>query len=279
MPRIALLCLAAALGLAVPASAGPAAPAEELLPDLDQLAPKELEIHAVATGKGLRFRLAFRTAVDNVGSGPLVIRGRRESRGNPYMSASQRVLLSNGRFRTYRNVGILRYVRSETHSHWHFLPFAGYELRSADGFYGLLRGRKTGFCLSDRHEAMPGARSPGKPKEPVFTGFCGPLRPDLLTVLQGESVGYRDIYPGHLEGQYVDVTDLEPGRYVLVNRVNASGALHESDYENNAASLLVQLAWPGGREQPPTVQVLSVCERRADCGASRATAQVMLPGR
>lgn len=181
------------------------------------------------------------------------------------MTANQGVRLSNGAVRTYRGVGLLRYVYSATHEHWHFLPFERYELRRADDFALLARDRKTGFCLSDGHETDPTRRVPGEPPRPVFTGFCGAGRPDLLQLREGASVGYADIYPPSREGQYLDVTGLEPGRYVLVHRANGARRLRESDYDDNAASLLIRLDWPYGAGSAPRVRVLATCPESETC--------------
>ncbi len=254
-----------------------AEPAEELLPDLDQRVPHDLVIQPVVRAGKQRFHLGFTSAVDNIGRGPLIVRARRLSVEEPFMVANQGVLLSNGRVRKYRGVGIVRYVESETHEHWHVLPFERYELRRAEDFALVVRDRKTGFCLSDRHEIDQGVRVPGKPSRPVYQAFCGPADRDRLAIEEGASVGYRDVYPAHLEGQYLDLTEVAAGYYVLVHRVNAARRLRELDYENNDASLLVRLTWPRGRASPPDVQVLSECERRANCAEGRTFAAGMLP--
>jgi hypothetical protein len=53
------------------------------------------------------------------------------------------------------------------------------------------------------------------------------------------------------------------GRYRLVHRVEAE--LLESDYENNAASMLLELRWPGSPEEPLTVEVPESCPDAARC--------------
>jgi hypothetical protein len=75
-------------------------------------------------------------------------------------------------------------------------------------------------------------------------------------------VGYGDDYDPTLEGQYVDVTGLAAGRYLLVHRVNETQALHESRYDNNASSLEIRLRWRNGR---PSVEQLRRCAGRDGC--------------
>ena len=84
----------------------------------------------------------------------------------------------------------------------------------------------------------------------------------MLGLQEGISVGYGDDYAANLEGQYLRLTGLAPGRYVLVHRVNADRRLRELDHRNNAASLLLRLRWRG---REPLVRVLRTCPARARC--------------
>src|SRR5262245_18217878 len=107
--------------------------------DLDQAPPQGVSVVA----RHGRLELVFGSAVDNVGPGELVVVGRR----------------AGGTMRTREVVGgrryslpvRLRYVRLETHQHWHFPGFDRYELRRPDGTL-VGRDRKTGFCLRDASE-------------------------------------------------------------------------------------------------------------------------------
>jgi hypothetical protein len=82
---------------------------------------------------------------------------------------------------------------------------------------------------------------------------------------QGISVGYGDLYRAHLEGQSFDVTDLPAGEYVLGNVVNRDQRIRESDYTNNAASVLLSLDWPNGPGAAPRVQILAECRSSSSC--------------
>jgi hypothetical protein len=77
-------------------------------------------------------------------------------------------------------------------------------------------------------------------------------------VRQGISPGFGDDYVPLKEGQSIDVTGLR-GRFVLVHRVNPDRVLRERSYENNAASVLLELG--DGR-----ATVLRRCPARAACG-------------
>ena len=68
-----------------------------------------------------------------------------------------------------------------------------------------------------------------------------------------------------LEGQYIDVTDLRPGRYVLVHRANPDGSVRETNYANNAASVLLELRAPRVPGRAPGVAVLARCPDSERC--------------
>jgi Lysyl oxidase len=234
---------------------------EELLPDLDQALPTEVAI----VQEGDTYRLTFASAVDNVGRGPLLIEGERPERSTRAMEVRQLVRSSDGSTRERSVDGEIRYVRSETHAHWHLLGFERYELRDARSGDLVEPDAKTGFCLGDRYETSRDTELENEPSEAVWTEECGRRRPGLLTVSEGISPGYGDDYDPALEGQFLDVTSVPPGRYLLVHRANPDSTLEESSYGNNAASLLIQLRRTTG--VIPAVRVLARCPDSETCSA------------
>ena len=139
------LVFAALLALGVHALSAPAAGVPRL-PDLDQEPPSEL---VITRAKG-EYRLGFRSAVRNIGAGPLIITGSRPDRGMDHMVADQSIEQTDAPEQLVRGVGRLRYVVSPDHRHWHYLGFERYELARPDG-RTLVRDRKSGFCLGDRY--------------------------------------------------------------------------------------------------------------------------------
>jgi hypothetical protein len=218
-----------------------ASPPPAPLPDLDQASPQGLSIVV----RSHRLLLVFGSAVDNVGRGELVVEGRR-------VGGVMRALQVVGT-RRYALPVPLRYVRSETHEHWHLPRFERYELRRAGDGSLVGRDRKTGFCLRDAYETRPLNRRPG------WTGACARGRPDARTVREGISPGFGDDYVPEKEGQSIDVTGVPAGRYVLVHRANPDRVLRERSFANNAASVLLELR---GRR----VRLLARCPGSARCG-------------
>ena len=169
------------------------------------------------------------------------------------MRAQQLVRMSDGSVRTYEDAGRLRYTPSPSHTHWHLLDFQRYELRTLDGEL-VVRDRKSGFCLADHYglakrrvTAFTGAH---------FFGNCAASNPQALSVEQGTSIGFTDLYPAHFHGQNLELRGVSAGIYLLVHRANPTLQLEELDYSNNAASLRIRLRWDG---DVPRVTTLRRC--------------------
>jgi hypothetical protein len=225
----------------------------ELLPDLQQRPPTGL---TVAGGPG-DWELGFTSMVDNVGLGPLMIVGQRTP-GQPLMTATQHVRLTNGAWRTYGDVGRLRYTNSPPHHHWHLMRFDVFQLRTLEGRV-LMSDRKSGFCLADHWGAAPG-EWPGR--HPVFLGDCEQYHPEATHVVEGTSLGYTDRYPAFFHGQNVSLANVPAGVYDLVHRVNSNLYLRELRYENDASSVRLRVAWTHGT---PHVTLLRSCAGTTTC--------------
>ncbi len=219
------------------------------------------------SGKTRRVLLAFASGGENSGSGPLIVLGSRPNLGQSTLVADQVVMLANGQTETVHDVGHFEYVVDPTHQHFHLLPFMRYELRKAGNFTIAVTDKKTGFCLGDRYNADPGSTLPGEPTNRVYNTNCGPGTPDLLSLEEGISVGWGDNYEPWRDGQYVELTGLPAGKYVLVHRVNPGRRLLESRYTNNASSVLLRITWPNGKSGLPRVRVLKRCPETARCPA------------
>jgi hypothetical protein len=162
------------------------------------------------------------------------------------------------------------------HRHWHLIGFARYALRPVGAAGGAIRlDRKTGFCLGDRYEGGGrGARRTAAFARGAVAGRlitrahfdqdCGRDQPRLLRVVEGISVGYGDDYKPFLEGQFIDITAVPAGRYLLVHRANVERRIEEANYQDNAASVLVAISRRGGR---PGVRVLRSCPGTIRCAA------------
>jgi hypothetical protein len=261
---IRLLPALAAVVLLVPAAVGVSRAQREgpaLLPDLDQEPPTGLVITRAPATARVTWRLGFRSAVSNVGDGPLILEGRRPTRVTPTKRADQVVVRDGAPQELLRHAGRLRYVRAPDHQHWHLLGFERYELRRPRGGRALVTDRKSGFCLGDRY-SVTGRELPPHPGAPIYTSRCGLEHPSLLGIREGISVGYGDDYKANLEGQWLALDGLAAGHYLLVHRVNRDRRLRERSYANNAASLRFRLRWRRGE---PLIDRLVTCPDSARC--------------
>jgi glucose/arabinose dehydrogenase len=237
------------------------------LPDLDQQTPSQLTVLPTGAPPHREWLLGFSSSVSNVGTGPLTITGHRRDGSTPAMTADQ--IISGPSPQVVPDVGELRYVYSPTHNHWHLMHFMRYELRRAGTTRAVVRDRKSGFCLGDRYRVL-GPPPPGAPPQPVLTGRCGLFEPGLLSVSEGISVGYGDIYSAYLEFQDLPLNGLRDGRYVLVHSVDPEARLRDLSRANNSASVLLDVHW---RHGTPEVTLLRECPGTPRCDVRRKAAR------
>jgi Lysyl oxidase len=261
VPAVGAIAVCAAAVAAAPGDTSGVATDSARLPDLDQELPWDLQLTSTGPSGAREHRLGFASAVRNVGDGPLIVSGRRQWAGIPAMTADQLIESADGPMAVVEAVGRLRYVRSRDHEHWHLLDFERYQLRPAGAGTRRVTDRKTGFCLGDRYRAR-GRTLPAQPPAPRYTGRCGLGATARLRLVEGISVGYGDDYRANLEGQSLSLSGLPAGRYVLVHSVNSGRRLRETDYSNNASSLLLRLQWRTGA---PRIRVLRRCPDSGGC--------------
>jgi hypothetical protein len=111
-----------------------------------------------------------------------------------------------------------RFIYSACHDHFHFEQYADYRLLDMSGNV-VSRGHKQAFCLVDLWP-LPGGGGDPRPQFP----HCN---------FQGISAGWADIYHSGLDCQWVDVTGVPSGRYVLEVEINPARVIQEHNYGNN----------------------------------------------
>lgn len=134
---------------------------------------------------------------------------------------------------------------SPCHGHFHLKGVAEYQLLSSSGA-AVMTARKQAFCLRDSIAALPGAG--------VQKFNCD---------FQGITVGWEDVYDKSLDCQWLDVTGVPDGDYVLSVVCNPQGVFIESNYDNNSAVASVRLA--GAKPPTPPPSTNNVCKCKCKC--------------
>lgn len=186
-------------------------------------------------GTGARRLLIFPYKTPNMGPGSLIV-------GDPLDPAN-------------RNV----FEWGACHGHFHFTKYAAYRLWKPADFtqFQQLRAQNPATLSGDIIAGLPDDR---KPVVGTKRGFCvidyipapnfqGPR--DLKTYTQcgygtvhgnqGISVGWADEYVAKLDGQWVDVTNVPDGDYILDVETNPDRLFQETNYNNNSASSPVKV--------------------------------------
>ena len=217
---------AGAIGIPLVASAGPGS-----LPDLVSEAPANEYLEPYSDG---RLLLRFDGYVTNSAgaSSALEIRARNDVGG--VMQTVEQWGGSSGAGVGGINVGqgpggkaTVVYETADGHVHYHLKDAAEYTLWDEAKITQVALAQKTeaGFCLEDTisNGGGPAVYDVGQ------TNFCRTGNP----LVMGISPGWKDEYHDRLSYQWIDATNVQPGRYFLAGRVDPRGVIAESDKSNN----------------------------------------------
>ncbi|XP_056407977.1 protein-lysine 6-oxidase-like isoform X2 [Hyla sarda] len=104
------------------------------------------------------------------------------------------------------------------HQHYHSMDsFSHYDLLDSATNRKVAEGHKASFCLEDTSCDL------GVRRRYACTAHT-----------QGLSPGCYDTYHANIDCQWIDITDVSPGKYILKVSVNPNFLVLESDFSNNA---------------------------------------------
>ena len=138
-------------------------------------------------GVGYRRLLRFDTVLINGGDGDLVV-GSPTDKKNPYHSV---------------------FIYSACHNHFHIAGFSNYQLLNLDRTVAAL-GHKQAFCLEDLLKYTNDNKSSG-----------------YTCAFQGITTGWADWYFKQLSGQWIDITGVPEGDYIVHVEINAAHTFPE----------------------------------------------------
>lgn len=256
--RFFSVALVGALSLGSLGAAGAARPAR-VLPDLTPLAPETVYGPATAimmatapavdapvvvdgcylderVRKGAARCLRFDGIVGNAGEGAFELAYTfRRDRG---VVAVQRVFNEDG---SYADRFAIESEFHPNHAHFHVRDFYLARLWAADaagrrtGRDPAARGDKNGFCPQD---SAPIDDEPSGQRHYA----CLVDGPDGARVqVVGISAGWKDVYPADLPDQFVEITGVPDGRYVLELELDPNDVFVEADETNNVVCTLLDL--------------------------------------
>ncbi|MDQ1713723.1 MAG: hypothetical protein QOE45_3173 [Frankiaceae bacterium] len=190
--------------------------------------------------RGARRCLRFDTIVANFGTGPFEIRTDASTAAGA-RAVAQRVYRSDG---SYSDVRAGTFELDPAHAHFHITQFAVAALwRSTAGGVRLGRspvrtGDKAGFCLED-------VQHRGGNAEAAYTWpvACYPVPGPggSLTQVQGISVGWSDVYDIAVPHQYVEISGVADGYYLLQVTVDPGHRVRERTTRDNVVWQRVRL--------------------------------------
>jgi Lysyl oxidase len=201
-----------------------------------------------------RVLLRAGNSLDNMGSGPAELFGKRTSRW--FMRARQRIYKRGGGRIGVRTGARLQFkLAHERRYWWKFLHAAEFQLWRLDGQGNRIRlvrrGPKVSYCLRDLGHSRPGAR--GSPRRRVYPACSN--NPFARTDTLGTSAGWSDIYPPDYPQQWIDVTGLR-GCFAYRQIADPRNGIYESNEHNNSAQVVVRLplqpghSWRSGCRGP-----------------------------
>ncbi len=233
--RIVALIMAVAFA-AVPLPAPRTAVALEasaVLPDIGMLAPKDFSIQS--RSRGARW-LRFDTVVVNVGPGLLDIYGHGPAAADGTLSVVQRIQDGAGGW-TEVGTPARIFFAGDGHNHWHVRAFQDWTIARLDDPANVLkRGAKTGFCFWDNYDYT--ATTPIV-YHPSLTSAC--MARAEGTVPMGLSVGWGDEYPSSIAFQYIDITGLPNGDYLVTLEADLANEFVELDENNNSSWATIRI--------------------------------------
>ena len=198
--------------------------------------------------RGARRCLRFDQVIANVGDGPFELRYRMEGLATE-QQLRQRVYRSDGSFDEFT---VDTYEFHPAHAHFHYKNFGQaflYRLNRDGTMEKVRESRKNGFCMIDVENTRFGLDDQGVPyrgegpRSYYFPRCNAPTERDEhgTYMVNGISVGWADVYNWFLADQYIEISGVPDGLYVIETRANPIRSVHETTFDDNTARATIRL--------------------------------------
>lgn len=198
--------------------------------------------------QGARRCLRFDQVIANTGDGPFELRYRMEGLATE-QQLRQRLYSSDGSF---DELTVDTYEFHPTHAHFHYKNFGQaflYQLHPDGTLEKVRESRKNGFCMIDVENTRFGLDDDGLPHKGeaartyYFPRCNAPTERDRhgTYMVNGISVGWADVYNWFLADQYIEISGVPDGLYVIETMANPIRTVHEATFDDNAARATIRL--------------------------------------
>lgn len=168
--------------------------------------------------------LAFDGYLYNIGEGML------DFIGNPQEPDGMKQRIFDGSSWTEVGSATVRYETSDDHNHFHLNAAAEYTLWDEAQTTIVGDSAKIGFCLLDTEQAD----NRGERFYDINSfNYCEQNNPDATQMRMGISPGWVDTYDANTTLQWVDISNIAPGRYWIGAIIDPQDQVVESNEDNN----------------------------------------------
>jgi hypothetical protein len=230
--------------------------------------------------EGAKTCLRFDQIFANVGEGPLELRFMVPTETRPSAVTAVQRRYSSDPAVAPEDEPVGAVVYHPVHDHYHFASFGISRLWAVDASKNKVRvvreraqkrmfenavvrsGRKVSFCLADIEidswaQKGDAARKYNAPDCLFPTSSDGTTD----TYVQGISNGWADVYDWYLPDQYMEVTGVPDGTYLLETTADPDNLLRETDETNNCGGVFLRLT--GVATSTPSVELLGAAMKCA----------------
>lgn len=210
--------------------------------------------------EGARLCMRFDQIFANVGEGPMELRFAVPSGETPpAVTASQRIFWSDGAAH-YQDRVAGDVELHQAHGHYHFESFGISSLWAVDAEGNAIgstplrqrrrsldtlvrNGRKVSFCMADIYIDAWAAKGDGpRTYNAPDCLFPASSADGYDQFVQGITNGWADVYDWYLPDQYMEVSGVPDGTYLLQTVVDPDGALVEGNESNNCGGVYIRLS-------------------------------------